>query len=129
VLWNSKPFLIDGVQYCYATAEEKRRCESCGGFHLRQEVRCLYGKPNISWCQGQKTCNCGGLLAKATPLPTNRRTIEDLSDAIDQRKEITDEEMEFINRMAYQEKDLLARLCLIAYHQTYDHPEQDFSQL
>lgn len=55
-------------------------------------------------------------------------TLEDIADAIDRREEITDEEMEFVNRMAYQEKDLLARCCLISYLQNYDH-EQDFSQL
>ena len=63
VIWNSKPFDVGGVPHCYAMAEEKRRCESCNGWHLRQEVRSLYGKPNIRWCQGQKTCDCGGLLA------------------------------------------------------------------
>lgn len=34
-------------------------------------------------------------------------TLESLADAIDRREEITDEEMDYINRMAYQEKDLL----------------------
>lgn len=37
--------------------------------------------------------------------------------------------MEFINRTAYQENNLLARCCLINYHQAYTHPEQDFSEL
>ncbi len=130
VIWNSKPFDVDGVQYCFAQAEEKRRCESCDGWHLRQEVRSLYGKgKGAFWFPDQKTCNCGGLLAKATPLPKNGRTLEELADAIDEKKEITDEEMEFISRLAYQEKDLLARCCLNNYHQTYSHPEQDFSQL
>lgn len=55
--------------------------------------------------------------------------LEDIADAIDRREEITDEEMEFINRLAYQEKDLLARCCLITYHENYTHPETDFSQL
>ena len=56
-------------------------------------------------------------------------TLDQLADAIDRREEITDEEMEFINRMAYQENDLLARLCLVTYLQTYDQPETDFSEL
>lgn len=62
VIWNSKPFLVDGVPHCYATAEEKRRCESCDGWHLRQEVLNLNGKPGVFWCRDQKTCNCGGFL-------------------------------------------------------------------
>lgn len=56
-------------------------------------------------------------------------TLEDIADAIDRREEITDEEMEFVNRMAYLENDLLARCCIINYQANYEQPETDFSQL
>lgn len=64
VIWTSKPFDVGGISHCYATAEEKRRCESCGGWHLRQQVLELNGKHrDVLWVHGRETCNCGGLLA------------------------------------------------------------------
>jgi hypothetical protein len=69
VIWNSKPFDVDGVPHCYAMAEEKRKCESCDGWHLRQQVLDLNGKnKDVRWCHGQKTCDCGGLLALPTSI-------------------------------------------------------------
>ncbi len=63
VIWNSKPFDFEGVPHCYAKAEEKRRCVSCGGYHLRNDVRNLNGEHrDIRWCRDQSDCDCAGLL-------------------------------------------------------------------
>lgn len=64
VWWTSKPFDVDGVQYCFGKAEEKRLCLDCGGYHLRAKVGELFGKGiGARWCAGQETCSCGGALA------------------------------------------------------------------
>lgn len=63
VVWNSKPFPVDGVAHCFARVEEKRRCASCGGYHLHAAVRSLSGKHrDVRWCKEQNDCDCAGLL-------------------------------------------------------------------
>ena len=67
VVWRSAPFLVDGIEYCFARPAEKRRCIACDGWHHMDQVRSIYAggtmKTGAYWRHGEKTCSCGGALA------------------------------------------------------------------
>lgn len=59
VIWNSNPFLSEGIPHCFARVEEKRFCEGCGGMHLRAEMGYA-----MDWALANGNCDCRGKLAK-----------------------------------------------------------------
>lgn len=67
VLWISRPFLVDGVSYCYARPVQNRTCIACGAYHTMDEVRGLYAGGTMHtgayWRPNDETCSCGGHLA------------------------------------------------------------------
>ncbi len=68
VVWTSKPFTIDGVEYCFGKAAEKRPCHACEGWHHFDEVNAIYGGGTMGtgafWRKAEKWCSCGGYLSK-----------------------------------------------------------------
>jgi hypothetical protein len=63
VWWNSKPFMVNGQEYCYGYPEQKRKCRDCGGLHLRDEV-VGNGFKGAYWVRDAEDCSCGGYLAR-----------------------------------------------------------------